>query len=137
MYDIEQNVGFLLSKAYKKGFSLFREQLLPYNITPPQFSILAFLWQEDGLSQTEICERSQVDRATMVGMVDRLEDEGLVKRHAHDGDRRAYRVCLTDKGKSLKEPLCAIASNVTKEFTTRLTAKEVDTLRGLLNKLRK
>jgi MarR family transcriptional regulator, lower aerobic nicotinate degradation pathway regulator len=137
VYDIEQNVGFLLSKAYQKGFSLFREQLLPYNITPPQFSILAFLWKEDGLSQTELCERSQVDRATMVGLVDRLEDEGLIKRNPQAGDRRAYRVCLTDKGRSLKEMLCTIASDVTKEFTTRLTAKEVDTLRGLLNKLRK
>ena len=137
MYEIEQSVGFLLSRAYKKGFSIFREQLLPYNITPPQFSILAFLWKEDGISQTELCERSQVDRATMVGLVDRLEDEGLVKRHNHAGDRRAYRVCLTEKGRKLEIPLCDIAEKVLNEFTSRLTDKEINTLRDILNKLRR
>ena len=137
MYNIEANVGFLLSKAYQKGFALFREQLQGYGITPPQFSLLAFLWLEDGLSQTELTEKSQIDRATMVGMVDRLEEEGLVKRHPQMNDRRAYRVCLTDKGRGLEYELCRIAGEVTAAFTDKLTAKEIESLKKTLNKLRR
>lgn len=136
-YDIEKSVGFLLAKAYQRGFGIFREQLLPYNITPPQFSLLAFLWQEDGLSQAELSERSQIDRTTMGGLVDRLEEEGLVRRDPHPDDRRAYRVCLTARGKSIEAELCGLADTATVTMTEKLSGREVETLRGLLAKLRK
>jgi len=136
-YDIEKNVGFLLAKAYQRGFAIFKEHLTEYNITPPQFSLMAFLWKKDGLSQAELSEKSQIDRTTMVGLVDRLEKEGLVKRMPHPEDRRAYRVCLTKNGRSLEEPLCRIAGRVTETFTSGLSANEVETLRVILDKIRK
>ncbi len=136
MFEIEKSVGFLLAKAYQRGFGIFKGHLMPYNITPPQFSLLAFLWMEDGISQTELSERSQIDRTTMGGLVDRLAEEGLVKRRPHPDDRRAYRVCLTDKGKTLETELCKLAEVATTGLTERLTSEEVEALRGLLEKLR-
>jgi DNA-binding MarR family transcriptional regulator len=136
MFDIETTVGFLLAKVHQRGFSLFKEQLDPYNLTPPQFSLLAFLWKEDGLSQAELSEKSQIDRTTMGGLVDRLEKEGLVQRLPHPEDRRAYRICLTERGKSLESGLCTIAQSTLDTFTHNLTPKECDTLRNLLVKMR-
>jgi DNA-binding MarR family transcriptional regulator len=137
VYDIEKSVGFLLAKAYQKGFACFREPLHKYNITPPQFSVLAFLWKQDGLSQTELSEKSQIDRTTMVGLLDRLGEEGLVERRHDDNDRRAYRICLTEKGRALETELCRLAVVVTAKLTEPLTAGEKNELARLLDKIRR
>ena len=137
MLDIENTIGFLLAKVHQRGFSLFKEELDPYNITPPQFSLLAVLWQRDGLSQAELSDKSQIDRTTMGGLIDRLAKEGLVQRLPHPEDRRAHRICLTARGKSLEKELCAIAVTVLDRFTSPLTTEECDTLRALLIKMRR
>jgi DNA-binding MarR family transcriptional regulator len=112
MIDIEKSVGFLLAKAYQRACALFKEEFDRYDLTPQQFGLLAFLWIKDGLSQTELSVRSQIDRTTMGGIIDRLEKEGLEERRPHPDDRRAYLVFLTAKGKSLEEELCTVASQV-------------------------
>lgn len=136
MYDIENSIGFLIAKAYQRGFGLFKEQLDPYDLTPQQFSLLAFLWIEDGLSQTTLSHKTQIDRTTIGGLVDRLEKLGLVKRLPHPEDRRAYRICLSERGKELEGELCAIAARVTGRFLAPLSADERETLRTILRKLR-
>ncbi len=136
-YDIEDNVGFLLAKAYRRGYAIFRDRLQGYGITPPQFSLLAFLWKQDGLSQAEISEKIQIDRATMVGLIDRLEKEGLVKRLKDASDRRAWRIRLTEKGRSLEGDICAIADEVTEVFTSNLSEREIRNLKNILFKIRR
>jgi DNA-binding MarR family transcriptional regulator len=136
MIDIEQSIGFLLSKAYQRAFALFKEEFDRYDLTPQQFGLLAFLWLEDGLSQTELSARSQIDRTTMGGLIDRLEKEGMVKRKTHPEDRRAYQVFLTDKGKSLEDELSTVAIQVLSKVTAPLTDQEHATLIRLLTKIR-
>ncbi|GLI36626.1 MarR family transcriptional regulator [Geobacter hydrogenophilus] len=136
MYDIENSIGFLLAKVYQRGFGLFKEQLDSYGLTPKQFSLLAFLWIEDDLSQTSLSHKTQVDRTTIGGLIDRLEKLGLVKRLPTPEDRRAYRICLTERGRELEKELCGLAARVTEKFLSPLTAEEQTVLRSTLKKLR-
>jgi len=136
MYDIENSIGFLLSKSYQRGFGLFREQLDPYGITPPQFSLLAFLWQEDWLSQVELSERTQIDRTTLCGLIDRLEKAGVVERRPNPGDRRSYLICLTSRGKELEETLSTLAEQTIERFTAGLSAGDRSDLVRILGLLR-
>lgn len=136
MIDVGKSVGFLLAKAYQRGCAIFKEEFEGYDITPQQFGLLGFLWQEDGLSQAELSVRSQIDRTTMGGLIDRLEKEGLVKRLSDPDDRRAYRICLTARGKAMEEELSAIAERTQSRFTAALTEEEQETLKKLLQKLR-
>ncbi len=137
MIDIEKSVGFLLAKAYQRACALFKDEFDQYDLTPQQFGILAFLWIEDGLSQAELSARSQIDRTTIGGIVDRLEKEGLVKRTNHPEDRRAFQVFLTARGKSLEDELCAIANRVLVRFNAPLTKEEQETLVRILEKIRR
>ena len=73
----------------------------------------------------------------MGGLIDRLEKEGLVKRLPHPDDRRAYSICLTEKGKSLEAELTPLANRAQERFTGRLTHAEQETLKQLLEKLRR
>src|SRR6266567_7654678 len=136
MIDIEKSVGFLLAKAYQRACAIFKEEFDSYDLTPQQFGLLGFLWTEDGLSQAELSAKSQIDRTTMGGIIDRLEKEGLVKRHPHPDDRRAYQVFLTDRGKAMEDELCALAISAQKRLNAPLTAEEQATLIRLLEKLR-
>jgi DNA-binding MarR family transcriptional regulator len=135
-YDIEQTIGFLLAKAHQRGYALFKERLTPYRLTPQQFCLLAFLWKQDTLTQAELSEKTGVDRTTMGGLIDRLAKDGLLQRLPHPDDRRAYRICLSERGKSLETELCPLAREVRERFLARLTLDEQETLRSLLEKLR-
>lgn len=137
MVDIEKSLGFLLSKAYQRACAIFKEEFGDYDLTPQQFGLLGFLWQKDGLSQAELSERSQIDRTTMGGLIDRLGKEGLVKRLPHPEDRRAYCIRLTEKGKALEAELAPLANRALERFTARITDEEHETLKRLLEKLRR
>jgi DNA-binding MarR family transcriptional regulator len=137
MIDIEKSIGFLLAKAYQRACAIFKEEFDAFDLTPQQFGLLAFLWIEDGLSQSELSARSQIDRTTMGGIIDRLEKEGLVRRDPHPDDRRAFQVFLTERGKSLEEELCAVANRVIDKVVAPLTVKEHTTLIRLLEKIRR
>ncbi len=136
MYDIEKSVGFLLAKAYQRAWALFKEELESYDLTPPQFALMGFLWQQDGLTQVELSEKSQVDRTTVGGLIDRLEKIGLVERHPHPQDRRAYQIRLTTKGKDMERPLTEVAQRAMARFTAGLKQEDLGELARILEILR-
>ncbi len=54
----------------------------------------------EGMSPSEIAEKLGVSRATVTGLVDGLERDGFISRHAHPEDRRAFCIQLTAKGQT-------------------------------------
>lgn len=136
MYDIEKSIGFLLAKAHQRGWALFSEEIGRYDLTPPQFSVLAFLWQQDGLTQTELSDKTQIDRTTLGGLIDRLEKQGMVERRPHPQDRRAHLIYLTAKASGLSNELTELATKVLKRFTAVLTEHDKQELRRMLELLR-
>jgi DNA-binding MarR family transcriptional regulator len=136
MYDINESIGFLLSKAYQRVWAIMRAEIETYDLTPPQFGLLAFLWQQDGLTQAELSEKGQIDRTTVGGLVDRLDKVGLVERRQHPQDRRAYEIYLTDRGRELEGPLSECAGRSLSKFTRGLNEQEICELRRMLTILR-
>lgn len=83
-----------------------------HNISQGRFGVLMSLLnrcRRDGeqavLSPAELAERAGVTRATMTGLVDTLERDGLVTREPASQDRRMLAVCLTPKGRELLHAL--------------------------------
>lgn len=136
MYDIENSVGFLLSKAYQRGWALMREEIEPFDLTPPQFALLSFLWQQDGMTQVELSEKGQIDRSTVGGLIDRLERNGLLERRQHPHDRRAYKIHLTEQGKTMEATLSDCANRALVRFTDGLREEELAELKRMLEILR-
>jgi len=136
MTEVSKSIGFLLAKAYQRACALYKEKFGNYELTPQQFGLLRFLWEEDGLTQVELSTRSQIDRTTIGGLIDRLEQSGLFKRLPHPADRRAYRISLTDAGKSLEKELSPLAEELHKAILEPLSPAEVQTLLTILQKLK-
>ena len=135
-FNIEESAGFLVAKAYQRLFSCFRTGLEPFGVTPQQFALLAFLWRQDGLSQAELSDKTEVDRTTLSGLIDRLQKLGMVERCRHPGDRRGWLVRLTPAGRALEAKLVPVALQVRERLTANLDDREYRTLCQLLNKLR-
>ena len=75
---------------------------LEWDLSPSQFNVLNLLESSPGgLSQSDLARQLITHRSNVTGLVDRLENRGLVARKDVDGDRRAYRVVLTSKGSAL------------------------------------
>lgn len=75
-----------------------------WDLSPSQFNLLNVLHgQSEGLSQSDLSRLLIMHRSNTTGLVDRLEQRGLVQRRDHPGDRRAYRVVLTSEGTRLLE----------------------------------
>lgn len=136
MNEIDNSIGFLLAKAYQRACALYKEKFGNYDLTPQQFSLLRFLWKEDGLTQVELSNRSHVDRTTIGGLIDRLEQSGLLQRLPHPEDRRAYRICLTPAGRKLEEELTPLAGELRRAILEPLDPDEVVALFTILRKMR-
>ncbi|SBV95828.1 MarR family transcriptional regulator [uncultured Dysgonomonas sp.] len=73
------------------------------DITPEQWTVLAFLWREDGVTQQTLCNSTFKDKPSMTRLIDNLTKQNLVYRNASTTDRRSNYIFLTDLGKSIKE----------------------------------
>jgi len=92
---------------------LFDRLIAPHGLTMSQAWVLAHLFIEDELTQSDIAKRMEVGTVTVGGLVDRLEARGLVMRRTDKKDRRAKRVCLLESawplGRVMKK--CGIVVN--------------------------
>lgn len=71
------------------------------DLTVPQADVLFTLGNTDGLTFKEIGEQTLITKGTLTGVIDRMEEKGLLKRVAMPDDRRCTRVILTTKGNKL------------------------------------
>ena len=95
LFYTQRCVEYAFSEALRMGCL---EQNKPYVITPPQWGVLALLYEDDGLTIGTISQRRGLDAPTVTGIVKRLEQSGLVKRLHDRQDRRIVKVYLTDEG---------------------------------------
>lgn len=71
-------------------------------ITPEQWTVLAFLWRKDGVTQQMLCDSTFKDKPSMTRLIDNLEKQNLVYRIASKEDRRSNFIHLTEQGKSIE-----------------------------------
>lgn len=134
MDRIDDCISFLSGKAAQAVARVTRERLAPHGVTPVQFAVLQVLWERDGQTGSAIGSRLVLDSATVTGVLDRLEKQGLIVRTAASGDRRANRILLTPAGHACREPLQAAMDAINADIGRQLGA-DAPALVGLLRKL--
>lgn len=72
------------------------------NITPEQWTILSYLWTENGLAIREIVSKSRKDFANVTRIVEKLQKQGYVIKKKNEKDGRSYLVYHTDKANEIK-----------------------------------
>ena len=136
MAQYEDCIIFLLAKAYQKAHGNFKQGLLPHGITPVQHLILEALWDEEGLTATEIGKRMTLDNATLSGILDRMSEKGWIVKATDDVDKRFIRIYLTGKAKKLKPSLLGEREKSNDEILSKLSLEEKVLLKRLLKDIR-
>jgi DNA-binding MarR family transcriptional regulator len=136
MAQYKDCIIFLLAKAYQKAHGNFKQHLLPYEITPVQHLILEALWEEEGLTATEIAKRLVLDNATLSGILERMSENGWILKETDEADKRFIRIYLTDKAKELKPFILAEREKSNEEILDNLNIEEKVLLKRLLKDIR-
>jgi DNA-binding MarR family transcriptional regulator len=118
----------------KQVRSRLREQ---FDTTLPRFDLMAQLERApDGLKMNELSRRMMVTGGNVTGITDQLVAEGLVDRVDVEGDRRAYRVRLTPKGRKLFNEMAHQHEAWIVDAFGGLNEKDIATLHRLLGKVK-
>ena len=115
--------------------SHLREQ---FDTTLPRFDLMAQLERKpEGLRMSELSKRMMVTGGNVTGVTDQLEKEGLVERVTDEGDRRAFRVQLTAKGRQEFHAMAQAHEEWVVAALGGLTSQEIHTLHQLLGKVKR
>lgn len=84
----------------RKLYRNFRKEGL--EITPEQWTVLSYLWKDDGVTQQKLCDATFKDKPSMTRLIDNLEKQKLVVRKTPPSDRRSNLIYLTDAGQAIQ-----------------------------------
>lgn len=102
------------------------------DITPEQWSVLMYLWQQDGVNQREIADGTYKDKPSITRLIDNLEKQGLLFRKQDNVDRRTNKIFLTKEGKELRDRARATTLKTMNTALRGLSREEVDQAQRLL-----
>jgi DNA-binding MarR family transcriptional regulator len=90
--------GLLLQMAHRAAHDRLAAVLRPLGMDVRHFGILQFLTR-GGLTQRQLIDVVGVDKSTLVRLIDQLENQQLAQRTRDPGDRRAFQVTITERGR--------------------------------------
>jgi DNA-binding MarR family transcriptional regulator len=121
-------LGFAIKAAAFDAFE--RAGANPYH-----HSILALLDEGARTTQAAIADALELDPSQLVGLLDALEERGLIERRRDETDRRRHVVSLTDAGRKQLAEFRKMVADIEREFLTPLDADARATLHSLLSQI--
>ena len=120
-----------------QGFERYSsESVRQYGLTHAQFDIIATLGNTSGMNYKELGERTLITKGTLTGVIERLEQKGLVLRERSLDDKRSYFVRLTDSGDAVFRDVFPKVIDHGKQLFAGFSDAEFDEVDGALRKLR-
>lgn len=129
------SLGYQVNHLARLLAQALREKIEDLGVVPGQFAQLLALYEQDGLTQRELCDRVRIEQPTMANTLQRMERDGLIKRSRDPEDGRRALVMLTDHARSKEKDLIAAARDVNIAVTRGLDESEVDTFMRILTRM--
>ena len=128
-------VGYQLRLAQIALFRDFAQGPGEEDVTPGLFGVLVIIEANPDLKQSELARATQLDRSTVVTVIDNLERRGLVERRVALHDRRSNAIRLTDAGATLLRRLKRQVAQHEKRLLDNFSPAERETFLALLKKV--
>ncbi|MCG8586352.1 MAG: MarR family transcriptional regulator [Pirellulales bacterium] len=136
-YDFDESPGYWLIMAAEAYQRAVNEELAPHGITFRQCQVLGYLSLEGTLSQCELADRMRIEPPTLVGILDRMERDGWIRREPCPDDRRRKRIHPLPEAEPVWAKIIACGQQVRARSVDGLSDAERQQLKSLLTRVRK
>lgn len=133
--DLTELLGFHLRLAHVAMHRDFAAAMAELDLTQKQCATLRLIGANSGVSQVDLAATLGTDRATMMAIIDRLEERSLVVRRRSTSDRRRQELTLTDLGEETLKRARRVIAQHERHFTSRFTKEELSALVGSLARI--
>ncbi|MGF1730192.1 MarR family winged helix-turn-helix transcriptional regulator [Photobacterium kasasachensis] len=128
-------VSRLVSILYRQELKTVSHLLEQLDVSFSQLPFLMELYSEQGLSQEELVNKVQVDKAMATRVLKQLDSKGLITRERNPNDARSKLVYPTDKALSLKPQLLNIIADWNDTLTQGITEEEIELVKRINRKM--
>ena len=123
MMKLENQLCFPLYAASRSVVSLYTPHLKKLGLTYTQYIVFLVLWEKDGITVGEICDRLMLDNGTLSPLLKKMQQAGYIERKRSMEDDRKVLITLTEEGKKMQEKanrlICEIVSCIMKTEKTK------------------
>ena len=136
MNDCLQSLGPTLGWAAQMSKAAMDARVSRYDVTPTQTHVLLYLQRHGGrVPQRELADYLRVKPSTAGGVLDRMEEKGLVRRSVNGADARRRLITLTEKGAEQQALFQRSFLDVEEAMVRGFSRSERETLLSLLNRM--
>jgi DNA-binding MarR family transcriptional regulator len=132
--EVAEFAGQLFFRLWRASHTRTAETLQSIGLTPALFALLNVLGAREGVIQQQLSADMGIDPSAMVKLINELEGAGLAERRRRPGDRRAWEVTITPKGRRTLERARRSIVQVEDEVLGGLTAADRRQLLTLLRR---
>src|SRR5258708_28879067 len=127
--------GFVLKDTNRLYVERSEQRAGALGLTLPQWRVLIYLADHEGISQVQLAELTDLEPMTLVRTLDCLESHGWLERRSDPADRRARRLYLKPKGKPLVDDIWHLVALTRREAFAGIPKKHADLMIELLEKI--
>lgn len=134
-FDRQSSFGWMINVVANHAAKRFDKELKQHGLTIALWPTMMCLWEEEGVTQRDIAEKSKVENSTTTRTLDKLENLGLIERRTDPNSRRSFRIYLTPAGRALQAKLIHIPMAINQEILSSLTDAEQQAMISSLQKI--
>ncbi len=131
----ESSLPMMLYRTLDAVMPDFRGIFSRFGLTEQQWRVLRVLWEHDSSPLLALAHRTLIQAPSLVGVVDRLERDGLVQRRRSESDRRVVRVCLSAQGRALESRVTPLVDRAYEQLENLVSDAEWSALLATLGRI--
>jgi MarR family transcriptional regulator, transcriptional regulator for hemolysin len=128
--------GFLLHDVARLLRKRFEQRSRDYGLTRSQWQVLAYLATNEGIHQGALADLLEIEPITLVRLLDRMEERGLVERRRHPSDRRLRLLHLTEAAHPLLKTLWETGQATREEALSGVSEADRERLVEILSRMK-
>ncbi len=122
--DDEHYIGYTMTDVARLLRTVFERRVRALGLTRAQWLVIARLHRRPGLSQSEVADLLEIEKATAGRLIDRMETKDWIERRADPDDRRVNRLHLTHEAERMHALIWPIAEATVDDALVGLTTSE-------------
>jgi len=132
----ENYIGYTITDVGRLLRTVFERRVRAFGLTRAQWLVIARVHRRPGLSQSEVADLLEIEKAPAGRLIDRMQAKGWVERRDDRSDRRINRLHLTAEGERLHAAIWPIAEATVDDALGDLSAKEQRQLTALMTRVK-